>query len=86
VHDPIYLVLAFASVLSAFFPYAVLKGLAEMLRVQKKAAGIPFAGVLSTPLNPITNAYCEKCGALILKENQPTCDKCKEPLDWPPSK
>ncbi len=85
VNNPLYLGFALASLLSAFFPFALLKGLAELLRVQKKAANLSYAGILAAPLHPIKYSYCDNCGEWIRERGRKVCPNCKEPLEWPTS-
>lgn len=81
----LYLEFALVSLLSAFFPFAVLKGLAELLRVQKKASNLLYAGTLDLPSSEVKESHCDSCDAIVPRYGQPTCDNCKQPLQWPKS-
>lgn len=57
----------------ALFVWAMVRGLAEHLRLQKKIAGIAFEGEISHAKEDIVWA-CGNCGANLTTENQ--CQVC----------
>lgn len=91
-----YITLAFASLMGAFFPFAVLRGIAEVIRVQKKNAGLPYAGTIKKPNDTeaasVSEYACAACGTKVIAEvgwkdnkwqkKQTSCSNCKEPLEW----
>ncbi len=71
------LVLCTFFAVSAFATCIILRSLAEMIRLRKYAAGIPFDGHISGPYDE-TFLSCSNCGARLISMDR--CDCCNARL------
>ena len=66
---------AAASFLSTLTIWAVLRAIAEHLRLQKKIAGVAYGGKITAPYERDLTIYrCEKCGHMLYDDSR--CDAC----------
>lgn len=69
---------ALLQVIGAWLCYLILRALAEHLRLQKKAQGLPYDGRISEAKEEITYA-CSECGATLY--STPRCDACGRTIE-----
>lgn len=69
------------AIFSAGIGWVVLRALAEIIRLQKHAAGLPYGGNISTPAerNDSMFCWCSNCNAML--HNRLRCDACGEAIE-----
>lgn len=63
---------------NAFLLWLFLRALAELIRIQKKAAGLSYGGKITEAKESFTH-LCSECGALLYLEDR--CDSCHREID-----
>lgn len=69
---------ALLQVIGAWLCYLILRALAEHLRLQKKAQGLPYDGRISEAKEEITYG-CSECGAIMHSTTR--CDACGRTIE-----
>ena len=69
---------ALLQVIAAWLVRLILRALAEHLRLQKRAQGLPYDGEISAPKEQVTCA-CSECGAMLHSNTR--CDACGRTIE-----
>ena len=69
------------AVFSAGVGWVVLRALAEIIRLQKHVAGLPYGGKISVPAEPKDSVFCwcSNCNAML--HSRLRCDACGESIE-----
>lgn len=69
---------ALLQVIAAWLARLILRALAEHLRLQKRAQGLPYDGQISAPKEDVTYT-CSECGAMLHSSTR--CDACGRAIE-----
>jgi|GEM_PF-1471492 len=69
---------ALLQVIAAWLLRLILRALAEHLRLQKRAQGLPYDGQISAPKEDVTYT-CSECGAMLHSDTR--CDACGRAIE-----
>lgn len=68
---------AMGALIASFLVWLLLRSLAEIIRILKKSAGLPYGGRISAARQ--TRVFtCSECGAMLHSESR--CDSCGEKI------